>query len=79
MKLGILSMAPKCYSTARLRQAAEEGALTLPAQNLPAWFFALMLELFSSQGTSIALVSLLLLYAAKPQEVADELEPDLIV
>ena len=50
---------------ADLRQAAEAGALTLPAQNLPAWFFALMLELFSSQGTSIALVSLLLLYAAK--------------
>ncbi len=51
---------------ADLRQAAEASALTLPAQNLPAWFFAFMLELFSSQGTSIALVSLLLLYGAKP-------------
>lgn len=50
---------------AALRQAAEAGDLTLPAQNLPAWFFALMLELFSSQGTSIAFVSLLLLYGHK--------------
>lgn len=64
---------------ADLRQAAEASALTLPAQNLPAWFFALMLELFSSQGTSIALVSLLLLYAAKPPDEAETLEPELIV
>lgn len=54
---------------AELRQAAEGGRLTLPAQNLPAWFFALMLELFSSQGTSIAFVSLLLLYGAHPRQV----------
>ena len=52
---------------ADLRQAAEASRLTLPAQNLPAWFFALMLELFSSQGTSIAFVSLLLLYGAHPR------------
>lgn len=50
---------------ADLRQAAEASGLTLPAQNLPAWFFALMLELFSSQGTSIAFVSLLLLFGAR--------------
>lgn len=50
---------------AELRQAAETSGLTLPAQNLPAWFFALMLELFSSQGTSIAFVSLLLLFGAR--------------
>jgi len=52
---------------ADLRQAVEASGLTLPAQNLPAWFFALMLELFSSQGTSIAFVSLLLLFGAKAQ------------
>ena len=50
---------------ADLRQAAEASRLTLPAQSLPAWFFALMLELFSSQGTSIAFVSLLLLFGAR--------------
>lgn len=65
---------------ADLRQAVEGSALTLPAQNLPAWFFALMLELFSSQGTSIALVSLLLLYTAKPiEERSSDPEEDLIV
>ncbi|MEL8055331.1 MAG: hypothetical protein AAGK66_04195 [Pseudomonadota bacterium] len=31
-------------------------------QSLPGWLFAVMLEVFSSQGTSIAFVSLLLLY-----------------
>lgn len=62
---------------ADLRQAAEAGGLTLPAQSLPAWFFALMLELFSSQGTSIAFVSLLLLFGARstaglgPAELAE--------
>ena len=34
--------------------------------NLPSWFFALMLELFSSQGTSIGLVALLILYGRRP-------------
>lgn len=50
---------------ADLRQAAEASGVTLPSHNLPAWFFAIMLELFSSQGTSIAFVSLLLLYGAR--------------
>lgn len=50
---------------ADLRQAAEASGVTLPSHNLPAWFFALMLELFSSQGTSIAFVSLLLLYGIR--------------
>lgn len=64
-------------STARaeLRQAVTIGSETRPAQSLPAWFFALMLELFSSQATSIAFVSLLLLYGRKPQEVDDEFGP----
>ncbi len=34
-------------------------------KSLPSWFFAVMLEVFSSQGTSIAFVSLLLLYGAR--------------
>ena len=57
-----------------MRQAAAMSDLTLPAQNLPAWFFALMLELFSSQGTSIAFVSLLLLYGrtAEARDLASE-------
>ncbi len=37
---------------------------------LPSWFFALMLELFSSQGTSIALVALLILYGRRPAAAA---------
>lgn len=65
-------------STARanLRQAVSVGQNARPAQNLPAWFFALMLELFSSQATSIAFVSLLLLYGHKPletQPVSDDM------
>ncbi|MEM9179928.1 MAG: hypothetical protein AAGA89_09465, partial [Pseudomonadota bacterium] len=60
---------------AELRQAVTIGSDTRPAQSLPAWFFALMLELFSSQATSIAFVSLLLLYGRKPQEVDDEFGP----
>ncbi|MEM1037276.1 MAG: hypothetical protein AAGI14_11000 [Pseudomonadota bacterium] len=35
-------------------------------QSLPGWLFAVMLEVFSSQGTSIAFVSLLLLYGRTP-------------
>ncbi|MEZ5953449.1 MAG: hypothetical protein R3C13_03995 [Hyphomonas sp.] len=34
--------------------------------NLPSWFFAVMLELFSSQGTSIGLVALLILFSRRP-------------
>lgn len=58
-------------STARanLREAVAAQGEVRPAQNLPAWFFALMLELFSSQATSIAFVSLLLLYGRKPPEI----------
>ncbi len=53
---------------ANLREAVAAQTEVRPAQNLPAWFFALMLELFSSQATSIAFVSLLLLYGRKPPE-----------
>ncbi|MEM7457883.1 MAG: hypothetical protein AAF331_00350 [Pseudomonadota bacterium] len=51
-------------ATARadLRQAVTIRSDARPAQSLPAWLFALMLEVFSSQATSIAFVSLLLLY-----------------
>lgn len=51
-------------ATARdqLRADVEARIDVQPARSLPAWFFALMLELFSSQATSIAFVSLLLLY-----------------
>ena len=41
------------------------GDILVEAQtrtSIPGWFFALMLELFSSQGTSIGLVALLILY-----------------
>jgi hypothetical protein len=57
---------------ADLRAAAVTDAQVRPAQNLPAWFFALMLELFSSQATSIAFVSLLLLYGRRPEPLYDE-------
>jgi len=60
---------------ADLRQAAEASGPTLPAQNLPAWFFALMLELFSSQGTSIAFVSLLLLFGARASSGRAPVDP----
>ncbi len=53
-----------------LRAAVSVGSAQ-PAQRIPAWVFALMLELFSSQATSIAFVSLLLLYAAKPAPAAE--------
>ena len=46
-----------------------DGDLLTRAQtrtHLPSWFFALMLELFSSQGTSIGLVALLILYGRRP-------------
>ena len=44
------------------------GNLLTEAQtrtNFPSWFFALMLEVFSSQGTSIGLVALLILYGRR--------------
>lgn len=52
---------------ASLLSGADEQ-VTQPKQTLPAWFFALMLEVFSSQGTSIAFVSLLLLFSVKAKE-----------
>ncbi|MHA7899689.1 MAG: hypothetical protein ACX94B_07460 [Henriciella sp.] len=56
---------------ADLRASVGSAEEALPAKRLPAWFFALMLELFSSQATSIAFVSLLLLYGrqAEPEAV----------
>ncbi|MEM7330163.1 MAG: hypothetical protein AAF437_15575 [Pseudomonadota bacterium] len=59
---------------ANLRQAVTVGSDARPAHSLPAWLFALMLEVFSSQATSIAFVSLLLLYGRK---LADETDTDL--
>ncbi|MEL7041372.1 MAG: hypothetical protein AAGL90_07600 [Pseudomonadota bacterium] len=57
---------------ATLRQSVHV-ATPRPARRLPAWFFALMLEIFSSQATSIAFVSLLLLYgrAPSPREASE--------
>ena len=51
---------------AELRRATFAAPDQRPAQSLPAWVFALMLEVFSSQATSIAFVSLLLLYGKQP-------------
>ena len=45
-------------------------------RSLPSWFFALMLEVFSAQGTSIAMVCLLLLYGVRG-EVSVPTQPDL--
>lgn len=54
---------------ARLSLLGEGGPAVLntepPARGLPAWFFAVMLEVFSSQATSIALVALLVLAAGR--------------
>ena len=56
---------------ARAQLLGRDETVTVTAgperKTLPAWFFALMLEVFSSQGTSIAFVSLLLLYSARGQ------------
>ncbi len=55
---------------AQLLSGADVAMDTAPLkQGLPGWFFAIMLELFSSQGTSIAFVSLLLLYGASSSPV----------
>ncbi|WP_300395945.1 hypothetical protein [Henriciella sp.] len=55
--------------TARLSLLGEGGPEVLnadgPSRGLPAWFFAVMLEVFSSQATSIALVALLVLAAGR--------------
>lgn len=41
---------------------------------LPAWFFAIMLEVFSSQGTSIGTVAMLILFGAR-EKAADREAP----
>jgi hypothetical protein len=48
-----------------------EGNILLQAEqraSLPSWLFAALLELFSSQATSIGLVALLILGRSRPQE-----------
>lgn len=64
---------------AQLLGNGTDGALQAGPErkSLPSWFFALMLEVFSSQGTSIAFVSLLLLYGARAPTVNLEAQPDL--
>ncbi|MGB3624834.1 MAG: hypothetical protein WA989_03335, partial [Henriciella sp.] len=61
---------------ARLSLLGEGGPAVLnqdaPGKGLPAWFFAIMLEVFSSQGTSIALVALLVLASGKPRRAAGQ-------
>lgn len=43
-----------------------------PRQAVPSWFFAAMLEVFSSQGTSIGFVALLILTGRRPAGRDDE-------
>ena len=54
---------------ARLSLLGEGGPAVLdattPATRLPPWFFAIMLEVFSSQATSIALVALLVVASGR--------------
>lgn len=54
---------------ARMSLLGEGGPSVLsaerPIRGLPSWFFAVMLEVFSSQATSIALVALLVLAAGR--------------
>lgn len=65
---------------ATLRQAVSARSTAQPARSLPAWFFALMLEMFSSQATSIAFVSLLLLYGRKDDpRAAMDADTELVV
>lgn len=66
--------------TARMSLLGEGGPDILtakaPARGLPAWFFAVMLEVFSSQATSIALVALLVLAAGRGRgRVSSHIEP----
>ncbi|MEQ9314322.1 MAG: hypothetical protein RLN72_00635 [Henriciella sp.] len=62
---------------ARLSLLGEGGPTVLnqdaPGKGLPAWFFAIMLEVFSSQGTSIALVALLVLASGRSRPSGQEL------
>ncbi|MCF6329337.1 MAG: hypothetical protein L3J02_06020 [Henriciella sp.] len=68
-------------SVARAQLLGQESGLAMVSaperKSLPSWFFAVMLEVFSSQGTSIAFVSLLLLYGARgpARLVSPELQP----
>ena len=51
--------------------AGDDAVITTEApdkQPIPAWFFAIMLEVFSSQGTSIGAVALLILFGTRTQE-----------
>lgn len=54
-------------ATADLLSGDEDSVLTAaaPREAIPGWFFAAMLELFSSQGTSIGFVALLILYGRR--------------
>ncbi len=64
---------------ADLRSRSDDGVSVALQQSIPALFFAVMLEVFSSQGTSIAFVSLLLLYgrrAAAPISPVGQPGPD---
>lgn len=63
---------------ARDRLVALGGAQGAVAQvqTVPSWGFALLLELFSSQATSIACVSLLLLFGARTQARQKRPGPD---
>lgn len=56
----------------RLYALAAAPAVVGEQSALPSWFFALMLEVFASQGTSIACVSLLLLYGARKRKGVPE-------
>lgn len=63
--------------SARLSLLGEGGPAVLnqdaPGKGLPAWFFAIMLEVFSSQGTSIALVALLVLASGRSRQSGQEI------
>ncbi len=58
-----------------LGQVEDMAAITTDAPQrkpLPAWFFAIMLEVFSSQGTSIGAVAMLILFGARAKEAETE-------
>lgn len=63
-------------SELRQTSGASDSETGIVKQTLPSWFFALMLEIFSSQGTSIAMVCLLLLYGVRGK-VSPSIQPDL--
>ena len=49
-----------------------------PSRGLPSWFFAVMLEVFSSQATSIALVALLVLASGRRRSRSPGLPSDAV-